>query len=250
MELFSDWNCHVMPSMRDRISDEKDSVGVLSYMMQELKIRSLCMMPEYDSGRESVSMFLLRRRRSANRLQEAIEAHWNTDELPVPQIKLSAAVYLTRGLYEIKNLSKLNLPLLHGSYLPIRMPIAGYKDWMDYELNRLLFRSKFQLLFTSFELCAIWYPKDILEKLLRIQNAAYQFNYKSLSDAGICDVIGQLIDRKATILLGTGIDCIDRCYSYDLSYYLDCAKSYFSAIDYRFLMKNNQKTYRKTFRKK
>jgi hypothetical protein len=78
------------------------------------------------------------------------------------------------------------------------MPICDYADWIDFELNRLLYRAHFKrLLFTSFDICINLYPGDVLEKLMRIPHSVFQFHYHALADADARAFYGQAFAKQS-----------------------------------------------------
>jgi hypothetical protein len=118
------------------------------------------------------------------------------------------------------------------------MPLTEYDDRIDLELNQLLYKRKITPLFLSFELCAILYPKEIVEKLLRIPYAAYQFNYKALQNPEICRMIFSLLS-KSTVLLGTSLNRPEKIEFYEFSHYIDCGNRLLHKRFFEILPKRN-----------
>lgn len=226
MNNLIDWNTRLLPCMRGYITSPGDSVRALEECSARFDTDAFCMTADFDCSTESVAMFLLRLSRS-----QALLA----SQLPKKiKIKVYASVLLLPDLSETDSLEK----LLFSSQklLPIKLPITNYEDWMDLEFNHLLYRNKFRLLFTSFEIAAVLYPRDIIEKLMRISGAVFQFNYRSLTDPKVCKIIKKLIAQKSQILLGTSLDSLEKIYFYELDHYLAVARQTFSKDEYRILM--------------
>ena len=216
MNCHTDWNCRLFPCMRERIIDASASIEGMRVLYDRFGFKRFCMMPEYDARRETVSMFLLRRFRSEEMLKPLLPKEW--------KIRYASRVLLTPNLHRTESLHKLCLS--KNKYLPISLPIAEYDDWMDFELNRLLYQSHFKLLMTSCELYPIFTPPEALKRIFHMENAIYQFNYKALTEPDICRIISYLVRRNKTVLLGTSLDCAEKAWQYDFTYYLEASDNH------------------------
>ena len=230
MKRLIDWKSQLLPCMRGYITDPMTSVQAMQEMSLRFGIDSFCMTADFDCSLESVNMFLLRLARSRDLLEPHLPKNLH--------VTTFASVLLAPDLSLTPDLEK----LLFSSQklLSIKLPIGEYKDWMDLEFNHLLYKNKFRLLFTSFELAVLLYPPVIVEKLMRISHAVFQFNYKSLADPKICQIIKKLIAQKSQILLGTSLDSLDKIYFYEFDYYLHSARLNLSAEEYRILLERNR----------
>ncbi len=230
MKNFVDWNSRLMPCMRGYITEPSACLQV----MQELSLRfgfdSFAMTADFDCSAESVSIFLLRFQRSQSLLKPLLSKRI--------QVKFFAQAWLSPGLSQTKDLEKLLFS--KQNLLPIRFPISVYEDWMDLEINHLLYKKKFGLLFTSFEMAILMFPEEIIEKLLRISRAVFQFNYKALTDPKSLRVIKKLIAQRRPILFGSALDSLQKVYFYEFDYYLESAKAMLSKEEYHFLIANNR----------
>lgn len=235
MKNYIDWKSQLLPCMRGYITDPTISIQAMQEMFLRFGVNSFCMTADFDCSVESVNMFLIRLSRS----QELLKPH-------IPKnlyVNFFASVLLFRDLSLTPDLEK----LLFSSQklLPIKLPIGKYEDWMDLEFNHLLYKNKFRLLFTSFETAIIWYPPEIVEKLMRISGAVFQFNYKSLVDPKICRIIKKLIAQKSRVLLGTSLDSLGKIYFYEFDHYIHSARLNFSAEELRILLDNNRSFWNK-----
>ena len=84
-------------------------------------------------------------------------------------------------------------------------------------------------------------PNEIIEKLLRIEHAAYQFSYRSLRDPRVIGVVKRLMNAKKPILLGTGWDQPEKCLSNDLFGDMEAAKPSFSKSEWNALLQGTRK---------
>lgn len=226
MNCFVDWSCGILPLMRGCIETPEEGAQAISLLHTRLGFNRFLATPTYDSQREPVSHFLLRRDRAAEDLCALIPKQC--------KLALGAGVVLNPSLHKVDGLEKL---LVGRGRLPIVLPLTEYDDWIDLELNRLLYRRKYKLLFLSMERSIALYPADCIEKLLRIEYAIFQFNFRALTDPACCRVIQTLLQRNRTVLLGTGIDSIDTCYAYDGACYLE--KSDLHPADLQVLLRSS-----------
>ncbi len=232
---YIDWNCHLISGCHEFMTDSDEAASALSYLCTERNIQTFCMMPSFYPSVDSVAHFIIRRDRSVSALLRAYSAN------PTLQLLSGASVALEPNLYLTEHLPKLTIKIQNFHYLPIQLPIAEFEDWIDLEINRLLYRGKYQLLFLSFDLLCMFYPMENIKKFMRISNAVFQFNYRSLENPMIRKIISSLIQNNATVLLGTSLNRKEKIYHYDIPYYLKIAEEAFSSAEFAILMKYNQK---------
>lgn len=219
MQTFIDWNNDLLSSMRiDLDSGADEAISALTYMQTELQVSRYCMMPILDASKTPVSVFSLKQNAYKGCLSEKLPKGID--------IRYSARVLLQPGLSEYEDLVTLTKET--NGYLPIVLPIGEYRDWIDQELNRLLYRCKLKLLLTSCEQIPILYPNVIVEKLFRIPDAVFQFHYNSLTDIRIGRLIYNLASLNKTILFGTAVNSLAKAYRLDLPYCYDAASAHFS----------------------
>lgn len=213
MTLFSsDYNCHLMPHMQELLTSMDEASNALLLMHEKLEIKHFYMMPRYDKG-ESPIAFCLRRDRILERLRE---------QLPKELVlKPSCAVLFSKGLFETAYLERLFISR-SKRLLPLEMPLSLYEHWMDEELNRLLYVRHCKPFFLSFERYIVLYPKEIVQKLMRIPDACFQFSFSSLDDESICTVILQLLHQGSSICFGSGMNSLQKVRSMDFD---NCEKS-------------------------
>lgn len=217
-----DWNCDLLSCVRmDQPNSGLEAVDTMQYLAEEHRVSHFCMMPLFDAQKEPVSVFLLKRSDYENCLKRIVPKSIS--------LKFSAKVLLYKGISENRELYRLTQNT--GGYLPVLLPITAYEDWIDEELNRLLYKHKIKLLFLSCELFPILYPDDIVEKLLRIEGAIYQFGYQALSDTKLCRLIYNMYRLNRPILFGTGVNCKKRAWSFPITQFRNSATSLFSKPD-------------------
>ena len=219
-----DWNCDLLSLIRiDLAESELKVVEVMRFMMETHGITRFCMMPLFDARKEPVSVFQLKRVAYEERLQPVLPKSLS--------VKYSSKVLLVRGLSDLPDLARLTDAT--NGYLPLMLPLTAFEDWMDEELNRLLYKRKIKLLLLSCELFPILYSPGTVEKLLRIQGAMYQFGYHALSDGKLNRMIYNMYSLKRPILFGTGIDCLQKAWNYPISDFRNWSTSLFSKPEFQ-----------------
>ena len=227
---YVDWSCRMLPKLNTELLDAKQAADAIKEISVRFGFSHLAMVAEYDCVQESVPLFLLRANSSFQKLRAELGK--------TVSIKPFYRAILLPGLYETADLDRLLLP--HTKLLPICFPIGTYQDWMDLEINRLLYKKKYRLLFTSFELAILFFSIEQIHKLMRISGAVFQFNYKALTDPAVCQIIKLLLDQDATVLLGSSLTSPEKAYFYDLDFYLQEVQKLLPSRSYRKLLAQNQ----------
>ncbi len=236
MKLLVDWSCRLLPRMRGEVEGESECLSALLHLYEKHGFNRFLMTPAFDADLEPISHFLLRRSSAAERL---------TPLLPrTVRIGLGAAVELTPSLSTYEDLERLTL---EGMLLPLSLPLAEYADWIDLELNRLLYRRKCRLLFLSFERALVLYPKDVIDRLLRIEGAIPQFSFRSLADPSVCRVIRSLLRQNRTVLLGTSVSSLSTAYAYTLDEPISDSRTMLHEADLQTLLRISNAFWHKLF---
>ena len=230
MNDYIDWACALLPEMNCGTIDAEQTTVALQEISVRFGIRSFAMISEYDCTRESIPVFLLRMNSSYDKLKKQLDNGLS--------LRFLATALLTPDLYETEHLDRL---LVTGTnLLPLHFPLSAYQEWMNLALNHLLYKKKHSILFTSFELAIIMFPDEVVKRLLRISGSVFQFNYKSLIDPKVCQIISLLLEQKSIVLLGTALNSLDKAYFYEFEYYLQMAQKNLSPGAYRQLLANNR----------
>jgi len=229
MDYFIDWNCQ-LPVRINGENFPKDTIRAMELLNERYRISHFCLMPEFDERENSLALFQLRLERAADLLREYLPQHL--------KIKIVPRVYLTPELWHEEALHR--LLFTRNRYLPLQLPLSEYAEWMDTEINRLLFTKKYRLLFTSCELFRELYPTEIADKLFRVPQAAYQFNYRALTEDPAVNDVSRLLAEGKTVLLGTGLTTFGKTLQYDFAYYQETATKKLSVADYQKLMHQNR----------
>ena len=235
MTNYTDWNCHLLSGMREGVHTPQETIEALS-VLRDHGIDRFCLMPNYTPSLEPVSRFLLRRDLAYSRLLPLLPQGMKT--------RIAARVELESGLHLVEHLDR--LCFTNHNYLALKMPICSYADWIDYELNRLLYRTHIKrLIFTSFDTCIHLYPTDVLEKLTRIPYSVFQFHYHALADADSRAFMTKLLRQNQTVLLGSEINALSKTYFFEFPYYIESASCHMTVSDFQTILRQNQNFWRK-----
>ncbi len=219
--IYVDWNCDVLKIHETIAQPIQNAVPDTLLYLRRNGIYRVCLTPTYFHTEMSVALFFVWR----DMAYKTVESLFPEDV----KVRLETSVMLAPNLHQCSALKKLLLSKRH--YLMLRMP-QHYEDWMDYELNRLLYHTKFnKLLFSSFENCIAHYSEEQTQRLMRIRNAAFQFSYSALSDPAVCEIIHQLLSKKQIILLGSGIDSVAKSKQFSLSEALSAAQKHLTEAE-------------------
>ncbi len=221
----TDWNCRLAAHTTPR-----EAADAITEQAHRYGISRFCCVFDFDCTRESVALHLGKRDRKI----EAIRA------LLPSRISVSAASapITAPGLSELRELLQLGFP--SKSSLFLSMPLVSYRDDFDRELHLLLHKKRLRPVFLSFEHCMTLYPSEIVEKLLRIPLAGFQFGLRSLTDPHVREVMEHLLRNGQTVLLGTGLHTPEKLFFAELDHALDTAKASMHPFLYERLRSRNE----------
>ncbi len=227
--LYADWSCKLLPLLLS--TDQNlctEAISAIEYLRQRHGFDRFVFPLDYDCRMESIPHLLLRKKRAEDRLKAMFSDR---------SFKVLLRAELVPGLHQLQGLEKL-LTSKDG-YLPLVLPMTAYQDWIDRELNRLLYTAKIKrLMLASFEICMLLYPPEIVQKLLRIPHLVPQLGYRALSEPAVQAVLTELIRQDRTVLFGTNVDSLHKAYQLKLVD-LDDRKSAterLSFADYRMIL--------------
>ena len=120
------------------------------------------------------------------------------------KIHIYPKLYLSTDSPYIKNISKLAVGDRKRIFL--ELPLLPQPDFPDEALNKILYNCHLIPVFTDFQNYNIFYSKDLIDKLIRIHNAAFQFSINKINNLDNLDIIKRIIRNGNTVLLGTSAD--------------------------------------------
>ena len=216
MKVFTDWNCRLLPGFPDQIATPESAADALAALHEQTGINRFSFLPVFDPESDSVSAFRIRSERSSEALQGLLR-------FPAT-LMVSAAVRLLPGLSEYLDLHRFFLP--KTDYLPVLLPLSP-EEWVENALADLSRHAPFRVLLTNAHLLPVFYPQTLIERILNLPNLAFQFSFQSLLDPKNDRFLHPLLDRHVPILLGSGVNSIEKARRLDL-------KAVVSAVQSRF----------------
>lgn len=230
MAVYYDWDCRLLPSTGELISNPAESAESLIFLKEKFGIRQVFLMPTFEAEQKSIPLFLLHRERAVQSICSLLPSDI--------RIHAAAASLLTPGLLGERSLGKLRIP--QTEYLPIRLPFLY--DWNEVmtTLNQLLYRSPYRLLFMEFDALIDFYPRGEIQRWCCLSNVAYCFRYQSLENPKIREILKQLLQRNAPICFGSGLNSYKKACYYEFDHYLSLLDRYFISYEKSALLFNKK----------
>lgn len=119
-------------------------------------------------------------------------------------LKFIPKVHLSKDAPFIKNIS--SLAVRNTNYILLELPIMANPDHVPEALNKILYNCHLTPIFSEFQIPLKLYPFSEIEKMIRIKNAMFQFNIKSLSDPDVIKIIRKIVSNEKVVLFGTSCD--------------------------------------------
>ena len=207
-EHMMDYHCRLLACTSCASADVAEAVEAMTLLYEKAAIRHFCLALPFDASRESVSAFLIRRRRLEDALRPYLLRENRFDA------EIMAAVLLVPNLHEERGLDRLRLA--KSGYLPLCLPLGSFPDWADFELNRLLFKAHVnRLLFLSFDRASLFYTEETVDRLLRIPNAVFQLRYPMDAPS---ELHLKMEKKKIGAVFGTEISSITSAYRFCMNF--------------------------------
>lgn len=194
--LFADYQNHALPGMHDGPQQVAEAAATL-LSLREAGVYRVLLTPTYRPFYESIRRFQLRRTQAWRLLRDTLPR-----ETRDMQIFLAAQTVLEPGCCAAPDLGRLVIP--RSDYLLVELPLPAFADWVDFELHLLLHCRHLRPVFARFERAVLLYPEKIVNRLLTVPGAAYQFNLSAAGQSAVIPVMRQLIRQEKPVLLGTG----------------------------------------------
>lgn len=150
--------------------------------------------PRLESGFDSVGYFV----RMRNRVFRSVKSS-------VPRgiaATLAAEVVMYPGCFNDPEITRLAFGIPRCMICSLPFPI--YNDEIFKDINKLVYRIGIIPIFAEFNRYLLFYPEDIIRKLLNVPGAAFQFNVRSLDYKDTVKFVMSLISSGKHVLFGTG----------------------------------------------
>lgn len=115
---------------------------------------------------------------------------------------LAAEVVMYPGCFNDPEITRLAFGIPRCMICSLPFPI--YNDEIFKDINKLVYRIGIIPIFAEFNRYLLFYPEDIIRKLLNVPGAAFQFNVRSLDYKDTVKFVMSLISSGKHVLFGTG----------------------------------------------
>lgn len=203
----TDWNCRLLPGFSDQIGNARKAAQALTLLHERSGITRFSFFPEFDPVYESVSAFKIR-------IDQALKALQSLLRFPAV-LFASASVRICQKLADYRYLPRFCLP--KTDFLPISLPIIP-DNWVENEVARLARYAPFRPLLMNAHLLPVFYPSDVLKRIFRLPDIAVQFSFQSLETDKNDRFLHELLARKVPVLLGSGVNSLEKAAMFDFSY--------------------------------
>ncbi len=226
MQELVDWNCHLLPGMGEGVASATQSIKAMQYLYRQYGINRFCMMPQFDPTYEPLSVFLLRVESAKTQLHLPSRA-------PI-RICCHPRVHLISDLHLCEEIQQLRFGI--NGYLPLMLPITEAPDYLEFEINRLLYKRHFKLWFSDFEKAILLYPPEVIERLCHVKDTVFQFGWRSLCEPAVREAIKQMRINKVHVVFGSSVGSLEDAHNFRYLRYQKAATDSFSAAAYRSLI--------------
>ena len=119
-------------------------------------------------------------------------------------VRFIPKLYLSQDAPFIKNISSLTIK--GTNYILLELPFTIHQNYVPEALNKILYNCNLSPIFSDFHMALKLYPFSEIEKMIRIKNAMFQFNIKSLPDPDVIKIIRKITSNGNIVLFGTNCD--------------------------------------------
>lgn len=195
--IYTDFFNKSLPMPTEGPSDADEAAALLGGLTSA-EIRRVIFAPRYcprlESGFDSVGYFV----RMRNRVFRSVKSS-------VPRgiaATLAAEVVMYPGCFNDPEITRLAFGIARCMICSLPFPI--YNDEIFKDINKLVYRIGIIPIFAEFNRYLLFYPEDIIRKLLNVPGAAFQFNVRSLDYKDTVKFVMSLISSGKHVLFGTG----------------------------------------------
>lgn len=204
--MICDFNCKIFDTNRFDISEKANDTFYLQEKFQsDLNVLDkhsihnlVCYVRHYEE--QNVQNTLDR----INAFRHFINGAIKPETLKKFKIYIYPKLFLSANSPYIKNISKLTVRDHNRIFL--ELPLLPQPEYIDEALNKILYNCRLIPAFTDFQNYNIIYSKNLIDKLIRIHNAAFQFSINKINNTDNIELVKRIINNGNTVLLGTGVD--------------------------------------------
>ena len=194
-----DWNCKLLPGFPDQTANVDTAVQAMQILHEQAGITEIAFFPKYDPLSDAQTIFQFRANAALTGLQR---------QLPFSaKLFVRPTVYLRPELPELNVLRHFCIP--KTKYLAFSLPITAHEDTENI-LAKFVRHSPFRVLLTDAQLLPIFYPKDVLERIINLPGIALQTSFQSLFLPDFTVFLHKILQKGVPVVLGSGVNSPER----------------------------------------
>lgn len=194
-----DWNCKLLPGFPDQIANMETALQAMQILNERAEITEFAFFPKYDPLSDSQAIFQFR----ANAALTALQSR-----LPFSaKLFVRPTVYLRPELPDMAVLRHFCIP--KTDYIAFSLPITPEPD-TENVLARFVRHSPYRVLLSEAQLLPIFYPVDVLERIVHLPGIALQTSFQSLFLPDFTVFLHKTLQKDVPIVLGSGVNSPER----------------------------------------
>ncbi len=221
----TDWNCKLLPGFPDQIANVESAVQALQILHEQTGITEFAFFPKYDPTSDSQTIFQFRANAALTGLQSRLSF--------AAKFFVRPTVYLRQELPDDRVLRHFCIP--KTNYLAFSLPITATED-TESILSGFVRHSPYRVLLTDAQLLPIFYPKDVLERIVNLPGIALQTSFQSLFLPDFTVFLRKSMQKGVPIVLGSGVNSPDRAARVHLDEILQTMRENFTVDEIQRLL--------------
>ncbi|MBE6530308.1 MAG: hypothetical protein E7680_06915 [Ruminococcaceae bacterium] len=212
-----DWNCKLLPGFPDQVADIETAVQAMQILHDQTGIAEFAFFPKYDPLSDSQTIFQFHANAALTGLQSRLS-------FPA-KLFVRPTVYLRSELPENNVLRHFRIP--KTNYIALSLPITANED-TETVLAKFLRHSPYHVLLTDAQLLPIFYPNDVLERIIDLPGIALQTSFQSLFLPNFTVFLHKILQKGVPVVLGSGVNSPERAGKISFDEILETLKESFS----------------------
>lgn len=194
-----DWNCKLLPGFPDQVANIETALQAMQILYEQAGINEFAFFPKYDPASDSPTIFQFRANAALTALQSRLPF--------TAKLFVRPTVYFRKELPDTAILRHFCIP--RTNYLAVSLPITPESD-TESLLADFTRHSPYRVLLTEAQLLPIFYPKDVLERIVNLPGIALQTSFQSLFTPDFTVFLHKMLQKGVPIVLGSGVNSPER----------------------------------------
>ncbi len=194
-----DWNCKLLPGFPDQVANIETALQGMQILYEQNGITEFAFFPKYDPASDVQTVFQFRANAALTALQSRLPF--------TAKLFVRPTVYLRDELPDAAILRRFCIP--KTDYLAVSLPISPRSDTENL-LAGLVRHSPYRILLSEAQLLPIFYPQDVLGRIVDLPGIALQISFQSLFSSDFTVFLHKMLQKGVPILLGSGVNSPER----------------------------------------